>query len=163
MSGSAQNARVTPTFRGWQWLLAALLVVVLALLLAWTASGFQNVQSWAPFLGMLLIGGLVLYLGWRAVQASEGEFLPRWLAGLLIGAALLRLAAGALWFVALPTAGHRSPAELAGYVMADAYQRDQAAWKLAQSDNPLWSAFRNNRIADQYGGLLFVSAMFYRY
>jgi hypothetical protein len=46
--------------------------------------------------------------------------------------------------------------------MADASARDQLAWKLAGSSKPLWTAFQDNRKADQYGGLLFLSALIYR-
>ena len=47
--------------------------------------------------------------------------------------------------------------------MGDAAGRDQAAWRLAQSDQSLLNAFKDNRKVDQYGGLLFVSAWIYRY
>jgi len=79
---------------------------------------------------------------------------------------MLRLALGVLWFVALPAGGYGSPAERGGYVMADAYVRDQASWKLSQSERPLWKAITTAsgyHKADQYGGLLYVSALLYRY
>ena len=47
--------------------------------------------------------------------------------------------------------------------MADAYTRDTTAWKLAQSNHPLTDAFSGFRKADQYGGLLWLSAAVYRY
>ncbi len=47
--------------------------------------------------------------------------------------------------------------------MSDACKRDTAAWELAQSDKPLVAAFHDYRLADQYGGLLFLSAGIYRY
>ena len=48
--------------------------------------------------------------------------------------------------------------------MADAYERDQAAWDLGHSGKPLLKAFEGNyRKADQYGGLLFLSAVVYRF
>jgi hypothetical protein len=46
--------------------------------------------------------------------------------------------------------------------MQDAYERDTAAWELATSGAPLWQAFTGNRASDQYGGLLFFSALIYR-
>jgi hypothetical protein len=83
---------------------------------------------------------------------------------LLLGAALLRLAVGVFWFVALPLWGHESPPEQSGYVMADAHERDQSAWELSQSDKPLIRAYQGRyRRFDQYGGLLFLSAFLYRY
>jgi Dolichyl-phosphate-mannose-protein mannosyltransferase len=47
--------------------------------------------------------------------------------------------------------------------MADAHARDQAAWELAGSGGPLLEAFRGYRNVDQYGGLLYLSALVYRY
>ncbi|MBU1660156.1 MAG: hypothetical protein KKD28_01635, partial [Chloroflexi bacterium] len=89
--------------------------------------------------------------------------IPSWLGWLVLGAAVLRLAAGVLWFVALPQWGHGAEVEMSGYVMSDAYKRDTAAWELSQSDKPLWTAFQDYRLADQYGGLLFLSAGIYRH
>lgn len=134
--------------------------LVAALLLAWVSSGFDRVSGWFTFLVALLLAGCLLYGGWRYV-ASENP--PHWLAGLLVGAALLRLAAGVIWFLALPAWGYETPVEQAGYVMEDAYQRDSAAWELSQSGEPLWMAFTTNQGSDQYGGILFISALIYRY
>ncbi len=134
----------------------------LALFLAWAASGYQSVIGWQVFLGGCLLGGLILIGGWYAVRVSEKKSLPNWLAWLLIGAAVLRLLAGVLWFTALPVMGHDFKEQQAGYVMADAYERDQTAWELSQSEKPLMRAFQGYRKADQYGGLLFLSAMIYR-
>jgi hypothetical protein len=47
--------------------------------------------------------------------------------------------------------------------MQDAFNRDQAAWDLAQSNEPLLSSFQGASSTDQYGGLLFLSASVYRY
>jgi hypothetical protein len=114
-------------------------------------------------LGGLVLGGGILLLGWTALKADRKIELPHSLAWLVVGAALLRLTAGAFWFVALPAWGYGSPVEQAGYIMADAEARDTAAWQLANSGEPLWTAFRDFRLADQYGGLLFTSALVYRY
>jgi hypothetical protein len=118
------------------------------------------VQSWVSFLAVLALSA-VLFLGvWLSLHAEQ---LPRWLAGLVIGAALLRLAAGAVWYSVLPVWGYASPAEQRGYVMADANERDRTAWDLAQSGKPLLRAFEGSfHKADQYGGLLFLSALLYR-
>ncbi len=112
---------------------------------------------------VVLLGVGILWLGWRLVSAAEGEKLPRLLLGLLVGAALLRLVVGVFWYVALPELGHQTAAEQNGYVMSDAYNRDRTAWKLAQSTKPLWQAFGGYLKADQYGGLLWLSAAVYRY
>lgn len=141
-----------------------LLLITLALLgdslmLAWISSGFDGFHGWLSFLtAHILAAGLLLAAWWLL----RDEKPPRWLGLLLVGAVALRLAAGMIWFVAAPVWGHGSPAEKGGYIMADASQRDQAAWKLASSHKPLWAAFYNFRSADQYGGLLFLSALVYR-
>jgi hypothetical protein len=140
--------------------LAGVGLLVVAVLLAWLSSGFVGTPGWFSFLVVLLLAASLLNAGWRYVA---GEDPPGWLAGLLIGAALLRLAAGVLWFLALPAWGYETPVEQAGYVMEDAYQRDRAAWELSQSSEPLWSAFTASQSSDQYGGILFVSALVYRY
>ncbi len=89
---------------------------------------------------------------------------PTWLLALTIFSALLRFGLGIFWQYALPRWGYGGDAERAGYIMADAYERDTAAWELAQSDDPLSKAFTERYDAvDQYGGLLFLSAAVYRY
>ncbi len=134
--------------------------------LAWVSTGFASGQGWVSFLGVTLIGAGILAGGWRLVKADSRaapRALPDWLGWLLLAAALLRLGLGVLWFAALPRWGYGGAVEQAGYVMSDAYERDRAAWELAQSEKPLWSAFPEYRGADQYGGLLFGSALLYRF
>lgn len=132
----------------------------LAFGLAWLSSGFIGVPAWAGFLGALALAAGLLLVCWLALRS---ERLPGWLLGLTILAALLRLAAGVTWHLALPVGGYNSPAELSGYVMADAYERDRAAWDLGVSSKPLARAFQGGyRKADQYGGLLYLSALVYR-
>jgi hypothetical protein len=137
-----------------------LLLVILALGLAYTASGFIILLGWDSFFWVLLLSGGIIFGAWWLLRSEKP---PRWLLYVLIGAALLRLAMGALFFAALPVWGHGTPAEIAGYVMGDAARRDSVAWKLGQSTNPLSAAFDANRSVDQYGGLLFLSALIYRY
>ena len=104
-----------------------------------------------------------MYGGWRAIKADQALELPTWLAWLMIAAALIRLAAGVLWFAGLPSWGYGSDVELGGYIMADAHARDTAAWAVSQSDVSLFSAIDENRQVDQYGGMLFLSGLGYRY
>lgn len=147
--------------KNWVLGLGGTLILVTSLGLAWFSSGFQTSQGWGSFLAVLALGGGLLFGGWRVLQCESP---PGWLGGLLLGAAFLRLAAGVFWVVALPAYGHDSPAEQGGYVMADAYDRDQTAWELAYSEKPLTRAFQGGfRKADQYGGMLFLSAALYRY
>ncbi|OGO33572.1 MAG: hypothetical protein A2Z16_08710 [Chloroflexi bacterium RBG_16_54_18] len=137
-----------------------ILALSLAFGLAWISTGRSGFNGWMAYLVAMLIGAGIIMAGWHLIRAESP---PRWLAYLTIGAALLHLAAGVLWYVALPVWGHESRAEQLGYVMSDASKRDQAAWKLAGSNKSLLDAFRNNRATDQYGGMLFLSAFAYRY
>jgi hypothetical protein len=140
---------------------ALLLLVCLSLALAWVSTGFEGIQNWGSFFLTTLIACGLLAGGWLALRS---EALPRNLAFLMVGATLLRLALGVFWYISLPSAGYASQAELRGYVMADAYDRDRGAFDLASSDKPLWEAFQGSyHRADQYGGLLFLSAWLYRY
>jgi hypothetical protein len=140
--------------------LVALAALGLALLLAWAASGFSALSGWLSYFAVLLFCAALLAIAWRAIAPERP---PRWLLLLLLGAALLRLAVGVVWLLALPDLGYDTPVQNAGYVMEDAYNRDAAAWELAQSDNSLFDAFRGYSVTDQYGGLLFLSAVVYRY
>jgi len=138
----------------------ALSLILLAFFLAWVSTGFEGVQGWGAFVEVLVLGAVIL---WGGVRSLRAESPPGWLVWLTVGAAVIRLGAGGLWFAGLPVWGHDSEVQQAGYIMSDAYQRDTAAWELAQSDKPLARAFSGYRAADQYGGLLFVSAAVYRY
>lgn len=148
--------------RRWNLLFGILLAWLgLAFLLAYLSNRWQSAEGWEIFLAALAIASSLLWGGWRVIRRENP---PRWLMGLLLGAALLRLVLGALWFVLLPTVGFGSPAERSGYVMADAYHRDRAAWRAAKSELPLTKLVtgRVYRKVDQYGGLLFLSATYYR-
>lgn len=141
------------------WLLSILLIIIVSFLLSWISNDSSSIQGWSSFFAITLLSVGLLGGG---LWLLRKEHLPGWLIKLVVAGALIRLAFGALWFTALPLWGHGTEAETAGYVMADAGNRDTAAWKLAQSNKPLWSAFQNNRASDQYGGLLFFSAVIYR-
>jgi hypothetical protein len=139
---------------------AALGLLFLSLALAGASNSWRALDGWGAFLTVLLLAALLMVGCWRLLKYEQP---PAWLGALLIGALVLRLAAGAFWLTTIPRWGHGTSTEKAGYVMADAASRDQAAWKLARSDRPLWMAFTANRKVDQYGGLLFSSALIYRY
>lgn len=145
------------------WFFSVLAIMVMALALTWVSSKFGavNFQGWISYLVVLLVGTGILLGGWSVIQKTE--FVPAWIGLLLVGATVLRLAAGVLWMIIIPLGGYDSPVEQAGYVMKDAYIRDMAAWKLARSGEPLWSAFTKYGKADQYGGMLMLSAGIYRY
>lgn len=151
----------------------------------------EQVQR-APRAGARLIialaGGLLLGAGLAAF--STGEFLPGWLAAsvllipalfllvwawswagggktlaaMIAAAFFLRLAVGVGLSLALPQYGYpNEPEQQAGYLFFDAYNRDLQAWELAGSDKHLASTFGEEFVTDQYGGLLALSGLVYRY
>lgn len=138
--------------------LAAL--ILLSMVLAVISNGFLSIHGWNSFFGVSFLSAAIVLGVWQLMRSEKP---PAWVLYLVVAAALLRLAVGVIWTVALPVWGHGTPAEINGYVMGDAAGRDQAAWRLARSDESLQRAFQDNRKVDQYGGLLFVSAILYRY
>ncbi len=145
------------------YLSVGIVLLGLSFLLAWVSSGFEDIQSWGSFFVVLLLAGGIMLGGWVAIKADKSFDLPKWVGWLMIGAAVLRLMAGVIWFSGLPNWGYGSEVEQAGYIMADAHLRDITAWELSQSGEPLWEAFTGDRNVDQYGGMLFTSALIYRY
>ena len=135
----------------------------LSLILAWFSNRFSTFDSWFSFLVLLLLAAGILYGCWLLVKSDKAIKPPNWLCWLVIGAALMRLFAGILWYAGLPDWGYGSPVEQGGYIMADAHARDTAAWSLAAAGDPLLSAFGGFRNVDQYGGMLFLSAIVYRF
>ena len=113
--------------------------------------------GWLGFSALFLVGLSGLIASWR--WAGGGKVLA-WMAALAL---LLRLAAGIAVYIALPLNGNNAADDKAGYVFTDAHRRDDQAWELASSNKPLWSAFDKNYYTDQYGGLLALSALTYRY
>jgi hypothetical protein len=151
------------TSKLWFYFGAGIALFGLSFILAWVSSGFEGVQNWGSFLVVLILASGIMLGGWVAVKADKSLDLPEWLGWLIIGAALLRLLAGGIWYAGLPSWGYGSEVEQAGYIMADAHLRDTTAWKFSQSAKPLWEAFSGTRNVDQYGGMLFLSALVYRY
>jgi hypothetical protein len=111
------------------------------------------------FFSAFLLSGLSLYvLGWLWHKLGGN----RSLAWAVFIAFLLRLGIGMLLFIALPAVGYDEDPTNAGYLYLDAYRRDSDAWRLAESGEPLVSAFQSEFATDQYGGLLSLSAGVYR-
>lgn len=137
--------------------------MLLSLLLTWFSTNFLGLQGWLSFITVLVLVALIFWGCWYAVRRDSRCSQPRWLLWLVLGAALLRLAVGVFWFTALPMWGYGSVIEKGGYVMADAHLRDTAAWRLAESPGPLLKAFSGQKMGDQYGGMIFLSALIYRY
>ncbi|MFN3741770.1 MAG: hypothetical protein ACK4VW_03735 [Anaerolineales bacterium] len=121
---------------------------------------FQAGPFWQGTLAffVVLVPGVVV-LESAIAQAEEGPLARRvgW------GSLLIRLALGLGLYLGLSLYGYPNEQERAGYIFTDAYNRDRQAWELAQSGRPLRDAFQQRFYADQYGGLLAISAALYRY
>jgi len=105
---------------------------------------------------LLFLVGAGLWFAWR--RAGGGKALG-WI---MLTAFLLRLALGVFLSWGLPRFGYDEKPQQAGFVFDDAFRRDTSAWALAQSGEPLMQAFSNEYEADQYGGMLALSALVYR-
>lgn len=148
----------------WKTILLALVCLFgLSFGLAWISTRYTGVAGWGSFFIMLLLGLGLILVSWIALRRDQHLSPPDWLLWLVLGAALLRLGLGAFWFISLPVMGYGSRVEKQGYVMADAQSRDRNAWFLADSSKPLGTAFRDLRQVDQYVGMLYLSAVVYRY
>ena len=127
--------------------------------LAGISNEFQNFNGWFGFSALLMICVSIIFITWKSLK---NESPPNYvLVGVFI-AISLRLFLGILWGFALPTFGYDTEVNQAGYIMSDAYYRDNAAWELAKSDDFLFEAFQDYSNTDQYGGLLFLSSLIYR-
>lgn len=115
------------------------------------------INAWLPAWYLSAVSVYFLVLAWS--WAGRGRALA-WMIAL---AFFLRLGFGIGMSLALPHWGYPEKEQQAGYLFKDAYARDTQAWKLAKSDRPLWNSFRDEFATDQYGGLLAVSAVIYRY
>jgi len=134
-----------------------LVVIVIAVLLAFLDGSGHWLQSWLAYLIMLGLGACSIYWVWKVVKAS-----PKVTTVAIISFSL-RLSAGIALALLLPTLGYQtSPEHCAGYVYTDAFFRDGQAWDLATSGKPLIRAFSGQYSYDQYGGMLALSALIYR-
>lgn len=113
--------------------------------------------GWLAFSVLLLVVFWLFVCLWR--WGGAGRTLA-WLIALAFG---LRLVIGVGVYLALPVDGYDDPDDRAGFFFTDAHRRDDQAWELASSDEPIWNAFNKNYHSDQYGGLLAFSALAYRY
>ena len=122
-------------------------------------SFLQSGSFWVGWLTFSLLFLLSLWLF---------SFLHRWAGGgralgwMIALAFALRLATGVGLYLALPVDGYDEPDDRAGFFFTDAHRRDDQAWDLAQSDDPILSAFNKTYHSDQYGGLLAFTSLAYR-
>ena len=144
------------------WIMPCSIVLGLALSLLGPGAWWIG---WLAYAVLLALGLWALALLWRSTEAEKGQdrSLQRTLGLMLILAVVLRMALGMAFSSILPVYGNPTQVQKAGYIFQDAFTRDTQSWELASSSNPLWRAFDKSYSTDQYGGLLFVSSLLYRY
>jgi hypothetical protein len=125
-----------------------------AVIAAFSAKPF--VQGWLAAGVLSFVCLYLLLLAWRKLEGGKT------LAWLMLVTFVVRLGMGIFIYAALPQIGYDTPVQNAGYFYSDAFNRDQTAWQLAASDKSLLTAFTDYESVDQYGGLLYISALVYR-
>lgn len=139
-------------------LLLAIIGLGLGALLAFVDGEPSWAGGWLGYSIVLMVAVLIISFVWQMVRADRAA------GAAAITAFVLRAGLGIVFMLILPAAGYQdNPASQAGYLYKDAYVRDQQAWSLAASGNPLLGAFSGTYSGDQYGGFLALSAMVYRY
>ncbi|MBI9044363.1 MAG: hypothetical protein JEZ06_07745 [Anaerolineaceae bacterium] len=100
---------------------------------------------------------LALYKGWIWAGGQKKLGL------IIILAFILRLGLGITLNLTLPEHGYDQEIHNSGYFFKDAFERDMQAWEFATSEEPIWTSFHEQLYTDQYGGMLTLSAIIYRY
>jgi hypothetical protein len=134
------------------WALGAGLVLG-AIISAFSAGSFWFGWLKSGLLGALLAFGLIRI--WRMVGVG------RTLAVLMLVSFVIRMGCGIFLNQGLPVLGFDNPVQNAGYVFSDAHDRDQTAYQIAVSGEAWLPQIKNNIAADQYGGLITLSALIY--
>jgi hypothetical protein len=139
------------------WIIS-LIVIILAALLAFIDGSGHWLQGWFAYLIILGLSAVSIYAVWKVVKVNQK------VTTIAIISFTLRLSVGIALALLLPVLGYQNnPEHLAGYVYTDAYIRDTQAWDLATSGSPLGQAFSGQFSGDQYGGMLALSAVIYRF
>lgn len=110
---------------------------------------------WGTWLFISLLFLLLIYI----IQKSDTPKFLVWVVGISL---FLRLGLGLITTENLIDWGYDQEPYQSGYLFKDAYSRDNQAWDLAISDQPIWAAFSSDFFTDQYGGLLALSSLIYR-
>ena len=125
---------------------------------------FQLVLNEGDFLpgffatfSVIFLCALGLYAAWRVTGHEQA------LAWMMTAAFLIRLVFAGFFAWGLPRFGYPERPQQAGFVFEDAFRREENAWSLANSDQPITQAFSGEYEVDQYGGMLALSALVYRY
>ena len=125
-----------------------------------TVLSFLQAGNWLigwlgfSFLFFLCFLALTLSIKW----AGGGKAI----AWMVAFAFALRFAGGIATYLLLPVNGYDDEDDRAGFVYTDAHRRDEQAWELAISGQFI-GGFNQSYAYDQYGGLLTMSALIYRY
>jgi hypothetical protein len=115
------------------------------------------VGGWLGYSILLVIATMAIFGVWKLVEGDRAVGMAS------VTAFATRLVLGVFFMLVLPAAGYQgNQASQLGYLYKDAFVRDQQAWNLAASGKPLLGAFSGTYSGDQYGGLLGLSALFYR-
>jgi hypothetical protein len=139
------------------WIIAGSVIIVAAILALLDKSG-HILQGWLAYGILLGLGAASIYGMWRSVSAT------RQVMTIALISVSLRLTIGVALMLMLPIFGYQTSQEhQAGYVYNDAYVRDNQAWNLAISGESVTTAFSGEIPGDQYGGMLAVSALIYRF
>jgi hypothetical protein len=115
------------------------------------------------FTGWLAFGFVLALAFWLFQALWDWAGRGRTLAWMVALAFALRLATGVGLYLVLPVDGYDDPDDRAGFFFTDAHRRNDQAWDLARSDEPILSAFNKSYHTDQYGGLLAFTSLAYRY
>ncbi len=121
---------------------------------------FSAGNPWIGSLATSLLIGLSCYILIKTWHWAGGGNKLAWM---IILAFSIRLFVGLGAGLILPIAGYEEEVQKAGYLFFDAYTRDQQAWHFAESGRSLLLSFQNEFWTDQYGGLMGLSAIIYRY
>ncbi len=114
--------------------------------------------GWLGFSFLFLLSFLLLTLSTKWADGGKT------LAWIVVLAFSLRFIGGVVTYLALPVYGYVDDEDQsAGFAYTDAHRRDDQAWGLANSEQPILDAFNKKFAYDQYGGLLAFSAFVYRY
>jgi len=125
---------------------------------------FQLVTAAGEFLPGFCAASLLIFVCWMFIYLAwclSGR--EKSLAWMMVVAFVLRIALGMFFAWGLPQFGYDEDPQNAGFVFEDAYRREADAWHLAKSDAPIAKAFGDAYETDQYGGMLALSALVYRW
>jgi hypothetical protein len=116
------------------------------------------ITGWLAFSLVILIG-LMLLVALRRWAGSA-----RTLGWIIAVAFLLRAVTGIALTTLLPVYGSGSEQQKAGYIFTDSWRRDNDAWALAKSNYGILEGLQTGKFfGDQYGGMMAMSALAYRY